>query len=63
MHLKENTKPVHGRICLAIVDSYYDKAEKNAPAPKTIESIGLTWMFWKKSTMTLLLTFKKESSS
>lgn len=59
MHLRK-TKTSTGRIYLAIVDSFYDKQKKMSRS-KTIESLGYLDVL-EKSTMTLLLTFKKESS-
>ena len=60
MYLKK-TPNLNGRIRLSIVDTYYDKAKK-CSRQKTIESIG--WLDeLEKNMMTLLLTFKKESSS
>ena len=60
MYLKK-TPNLNGRIRLSIVDTYYDKAQK-CSRQKTVESIG--WLDeLEKNMMTLLLTFKKESSS
>ena len=60
MYLKK-TPNLNGRIRLSIVDTYYDKAKK-CYRQKTVESIG--WLDeLEKNMMTLLLTFKKESSS
>lgn len=60
MYLKK-TPNLNGRIRLSIVDTYYDKAKK-CSRQKTVKSIG--WLDeLEKNMMTLLLTFKKESSS
>ena len=60
MYLKK-TPNLNGRIRLSIVDTYYDKAKK-CSRQKTVESIGRLDEL-EKNMMTLLLTFKKESSS
>ena len=59
MYLKK-TPNQNGRIRLSIVDTYYDKAKK-CSRQKTVESIRQLDEL-EKNMMTLLLTFKKESS-
>ena len=59
MYLKK-TPNLNGRIRLSIVDTYYDKAKK-CSRQKTVESIGRLDEL-EKNMMTLLHTFKKESS-